>query len=84
MNEHKLDGQGVAHLKSFGEYLEHNELELAADELEEVGRLNGSGPTFWHHMADAARLMALPRHVATYSKLEQHSVAQHPDGNVAT
>ena len=57
---------GVATVERFREWLDHNELELALDELEGLGRLNEVSSAFWRELSAAARHMNLPDHVARY------------------
>ena len=42
-------------LDYFLESLDHNELDLALDELEEVGRQRTAGDDFWYALGDAAQ-----------------------------
>jgi hypothetical protein len=46
-------------LNSFKEYLSHNELELALDELAEVAMRSPQGHHFWDSMLQAAASMKL-------------------------
>ena len=48
----------------FEEYLAHNELELALDELEAAGE--GRPAEFWRHLLAAAENMGLAEHAARY------------------
>jgi hypothetical protein len=54
-------------LLDFTEYLEHNELELALDELEGVALEIGAPEGFWKKANEAAREMGLLDHVRRYS-----------------
>ncbi|HVS34468.1 MAG TPA: hypothetical protein VMS17_02735 [Gemmataceae bacterium] len=50
------------------EWLDHNELELALDELEALGEDNAAPPDFWHALASAAERMSLAEHKARLSR----------------
>ena len=47
-------------LQRYDEVLEHNELELALDELEGLAEVNAVPPAFWTALAEAASEMKLP------------------------
>jgi hypothetical protein len=53
-------GRLTGTLDAFEEFLEHNELELAWDELEAVGARVSAPAEFWRKLARAAALMELP------------------------
>jgi hypothetical protein len=53
-------------LAAYEDYLTHNELELALDELEGVGKLDGRPPGFWRELLAAAENMGLREHAARY------------------
>lgn len=46
-------------IEAFHDWLEHNELELALDELELLGEANEVPDDFWLHLATAAGFMKL-------------------------
>ena len=46
-------------IEAYRDWLEHNELELAFDELEMVGEANEVPDDYWAQLATAARLMSL-------------------------
>jgi hypothetical protein len=50
------------------EWLDHNELELALDELEALGEDNAALPAYWEHLRSAAERMGLAEHVARLSR----------------
>jgi hypothetical protein len=50
------------------EWLDHNELELALDELESLGEDNASPPDYWRILASAAERMGLTEHMARLSQ----------------
>lgn len=52
----------------YREWLDHNELELALDELEGLGANNPVPREFWVHLRDAAEEMRLERHVLRMDK----------------
>ena len=49
----------AAHLAQYKEFLDHNELELALDELEELGNLVPCRGGFWRDLTRAAESMGL-------------------------
>jgi hypothetical protein len=50
------------------EWLDHNELELALDELEALGEDNDAPKEYWHMLAVAAERMKLEAHQARLAK----------------
>jgi hypothetical protein len=46
------------------EWLDHNELELALNELEAMGEDNSAPPGYWEHLRSAAERMGLAEHAA--------------------
>ena len=59
-------------LGRFEEWLGHNELELALDELEGLGEMNACSPRFWRELSHAARNMGLRKRSARYeAKLDR-------------
>ncbi|MBA3426895.1 MAG: hypothetical protein ACR2HO_12895 [Rubrobacteraceae bacterium] len=59
-------------LDRFENWLGHNELELALDELEGLGELNTCSSQFWRELLRAARNMGLREHSSRYeAKLDQ-------------
>jgi len=75
-----LSGAGEAStlLDSYRENLEHNELELALDDLEEAGHSAIQPPEFWEHLRWAAENMGLQARVQTL----QHREAEAKQGYV--
>lgn len=58
-------------VERFKDYIEHNELELALDELEGLGEANPCGPSFWKELLVAAETMQLSKQAERYrSKLK--------------
>lgn len=53
-------------LQGYAEYLEHNELGLALDELEGLAQVNAVTPAFWTALAEAAAEMKLRDHERRY------------------
>ncbi|OAI49639.1 hypothetical protein AYO44_18385 [Planctomycetaceae bacterium SCGC AG-212-F19] len=49
------------------EWLDHNELELALDELEALGGDNAAPPAHWEKLRSAAERMGLAGHTARFS-----------------
>lgn len=54
------------HLRQYYEFVEHNELELACDALEDAATGRAVGSEFWVALRDAAKKMQLDEHVARY------------------
>ena len=50
-------------LSRLAEWLGHNELELALDELEALGEDNAAPPAYWELLQSAAERMGLTEHV---------------------
>ena len=50
------------------EWLDHNELELALDELEALGETNAVPPAYWQALASAAERMGLVGHHARLAR----------------
>lgn len=61
--------EGGASAGGFRDWLDHNELELALDELEMLADANAVGPRFWAAMLAAANEMGLHLHAARYRLL---------------
>ena len=59
-------GVDPASLAQYQEWLEHNELELALDELEALGAELPREGGFWNQLFRAARNMHLPEHARRY------------------
>ena len=55
-------------LAQYQEFLEHNELELALDELADVGIGNSPPADFWRRLSRAAENMGLTEHVAKFER----------------
>ena len=60
-----LDG---ATISGFDECLRHHEMELALDELEDLGLTNASPPDFWRHLILAAESMELSERAADFKR----------------
>ena len=56
-------------LSQYYEFLEHNELELACDALEESAEDRKVSPEFWFALRDAATKMQLRDHASRYEAL---------------
>ena len=57
-----------ARVSRYYELIEHNELELALDELEGLGEMNSASQRFWSHLRDAAQEMGLGGHLARFER----------------
>jgi hypothetical protein len=55
-------------LARYQDFLEHNELELALDELADVGLANSPPADFWRNLCRAAENMGLEGHVAKFER----------------
>ncbi|HYJ07743.1 MAG TPA: hypothetical protein VEX18_02005, partial [Polyangiaceae bacterium] len=60
-----VTGDSRARLASYQENLDHNELELALDDLEEAGDGTIQPPEFWEHLRWAAENMGLQERLET-------------------
>jgi hypothetical protein len=60
-----LDGATVS---GFDECLRHNEMELALDELEDLGLTNAPLPDFWRQLMFAAESMELSERAADFKR----------------
>ena len=60
-----LDGATVS---GFDECLRHNEMELALDELEDLGLTNAPPPDFWRHLIFAAESMELSERATDFKR----------------
>jgi hypothetical protein len=60
-----LDG---ATISGFDECLRKNEMELALDELEDLGLTNAPPPDFWRHLIFAAETMELWERAADFKR----------------
>jgi len=60
-----LDG---ATISGFDECLRHHEMELALDELEDLGLTNAPPPDFWRHLIFAAESMELSERAADFKR----------------
>jgi hypothetical protein len=60
-----LDGATVG---GFEECLRHNELELALDELEDLGLTNAPPADFWRHLSFAAENMELSERATDFKR----------------
>ena len=61
-------GAEGATLSGFEECLRHNEMELALDELEDIGLTNELPPEFWRHLMYAADNMGLSDRAADFKR----------------
>ena len=61
-------GAEGATLSGFEECLRHNEMELALDELEDLGLTNEPSPEFWRHLTRAAENMELSDRAAEFKR----------------
>ena len=60
-----LDGATVS---GFDECLRHNEMELALDELEDLGLTNAPPADFWRHLIFAAESMELSERAGDFKR----------------
>lgn len=63
-----VDGEEGGAVDQFREWLDHNELGLALDELEMLGEANDVGRGFWECLLQAATEMSLRDHAERYRK----------------
>jgi hypothetical protein len=64
-NAGDIPDEDLATLAAFQEFLDHNELELALEQLEGVGELNKCPSGFWQNLERAARIMGLEERAAS-------------------
>ena len=62
----RVDGEERGSVKRYREWLDHNELELALDELEALAEINAVQRAFWESMLSAADEMKLTDHAERY------------------
>lgn len=68
-------GEDGGTVEAYQDWLEHNELELALDELEALGDANRVSSSYWVALAEAARLMNL---AVNESRLRSRITNSHP------
>lgn len=61
-------GAEGATVADYEHYLEHNELELALDELADIGYTNAPPPEFWRSLIRAAENMSLNDRISLYEQ----------------
>ena len=61
-------GAEGATISGFEECLRHNEMELALDELEDLGLTNAPPPEFWRQLVQAAENMGLSERATDFEK----------------
>ncbi len=66
-------GEDSGTLERYQEWLDHNELELALDDLADVGLSNRVSKDFWCELLAAAKNMGLDSHCTEYERLIQAS-----------
>ena len=62
---------GGPHRREYEEFMVHNELELALDQLEAFGEESHQPQQFWEHLLAAAENMGLTKHAARYRDIIQ-------------
>jgi len=67
------NASGHEAVRQYREFLDHNELELACDTLEQYARENNAGKEFWCALGDAAAKMQLIDHLARYQEQARKS-----------
>jgi len=61
-------GAEGATISGFEECLRHNEMELALDELEDLGLTNAPAPEFWRQLMQAAENMGLSERATDFER----------------
>ena len=61
-----LDDELAKYLHEYNEFLEHNELELALDMLEEIGESMSLPEEFWRSAKKSAEIMGLEKRYTYY------------------
>jgi hypothetical protein len=64
-NAGEIPDENMATMATFQDFLDHNELELVLEQLEDVGELNNCSGGFWRHREKAARIMGLEERAAS-------------------
>jgi len=64
-----VPGVDGASISGFDECLRHNEMELALDELEDLGLTNAPSVEFWRHLSFAADSMELSERAADFRNM---------------
>jgi hypothetical protein len=64
-----IAGNDYATLSGYDKFLEHNELELAMDELFGLGVTNHPAAEFWRHLKRAAENMGLSERAGEFDDL---------------
>ena len=66
----KVPAPGVegASVSGFEECVRHNEMELALDELEDLGLTNAPPPEFWRQLMQAAENMGLSERATDFER----------------
>lgn len=62
------DGEEGGSVQLYREWLDHNELGLALDELEMLGEVNCVSTAFWGYLLEAAKEMKLSDRAARYQE----------------
>jgi len=65
---------GLEELKEFQEYLDHNELELAMDELDRIGQQHDCRGGFWRNLERAATAMKLSERTKEFRQRFQDAI----------
>ena len=63
-----VDGEEGGSVKLYQDFLDHNELELALDELEMLGEANDVSPTFWKSLLEAVKELKITDRAVRYQK----------------
>jgi hypothetical protein len=61
-------GEAGGTRERFQEWLDHNELELALDDLADIGLANRAAACFWRELSAAAKNMGLDQKCAEYDR----------------
>ncbi len=69
--KNSIPGEEGQSIKQYQEYLVHNELELALDELAALGEANDCSSNFWNFLILAADNMNLKDRVSLYKNQTQ-------------
>lgn len=80
----ELVDHDLASLAEYQENLDHNELELALDQLEGLGDLNDCPGGFWRDLEKAADLMGLDKRAATFHRKFEQALDARARGRDAT
>jgi hypothetical protein len=82
-NKGEIPDQDVATLGAYQDFLDHNELELALDQLEGLGSLNHCRGGFWRSLERAAQIMGLHARASNLHRRFEEALGNASRGDTA-